>query len=128
MTTNKSFFNSKTTKGNKSMKKLFSILIAVAIAAACSTAALATGTGGIPVGYPVLTVGYTNGGDGLPDSTTVNKGWQFKAFLGTPALFSLAQANLQTEDQGSTTVIANTLNGSSNVSKITVVQMFQKLL
>lgn len=120
MTINESFFNSNTTKGNKSMKKIFSIVLAVAIAAACSTAALATGTGGIPVGYPVLTVGYTNGGDGLPDSTTVNKGWQFKAFLGTPALFSLAQANLQTEDQGSTTVLANTLNGSSNVSKTAV--------
>jgi len=120
MTTKGSFFYSKTTKGNKFMRKIFSIVLAVAIAAACSTAALATGTGGIPVGYPVLTVGYTNGGDGLPDSTTVNKGWQFKAFLGTPALFSLAQANLQTEDQGSTTVIANTLNGTSSVTKTAV--------
>lgn len=108
MTNKGSFFYSKTTKGNKSMKKIFSILIAVAIAAACSTAALATGTGGIPVGYPTLAIGYTNGA------------WTFNEFAGTPALFSLAAANLQSGDQASA-VVGNTLMGTNTPTGLTAV-------
>ena len=108
MNKNKSFFNSNITRGVNSVKKVFSVLIALVIVAACSTAVLATGTGGIPVGYPTLTVGYTNGS------------WAFNQFAGTPALFTLASANLQTADTASA-VFGATLRGTNTPTALTAV-------
>ena len=118
MNKNKSFFNSNITRGVNLVKKVFSVLIALVIVAACSTAVLAEGTGGIPVGYPVLTVGYTNGGDLLSPQTIA--GWQFKAFQGTPALFTLTSANLETEDQPYA-VFGATLRGQNTPTALTAV-------
>lgn len=82
------------------MKK---ILLSLAMIAMLAVPAFATGTGGITVEYPTLQAGYTA------------NDWTFQPFLGTPALFSLALANLQTSDQTVATV-ANTLNGTSTVT------------
>ena len=108
MNINKSFFNSNKTKGVNLVKKIFSVLIALVIVTACSTMALATGTGGIPVGYPVLSVGYTNGD------------WAFNLFAGTPALFTLTSANLATADQANA-VFGATLRGTSTPTALTAI-------
>jgi len=108
MTMKGSFFYSKTTKGNKSMKKIFLVLIAAVIAVSCSSAVFAAGSGDIPVGYPVLTVGYTNGA------------WVFNEFAGTPGMFSLALTNLQSADQ-TAAVVGATLMGTNTPTSLTSV-------
>lgn len=114
MSINKSFFYSNKTKGVNIVKKVFSVLIALVIVAACSTAVLATGSGGIPVGYPVLSVGYTNGD------------WAFNLFAGTPALFTLTAANLATADQA-TAVFGATLRGQNTPTALTAVTATTKM-
>ena len=107
MSINKSFFDfNNKMKGVNSVKKVFLVLIALVIVAACSTAVLADGTGGIPVGYPVLADGYTNGS------------WAFNLFAGTPLLFGLTSANLATIDQP-TAAFGATLRGQKTPTALT---------
>jgi hypothetical protein len=66
--------------------------------------ALATGTGDIPVEYPVLSVGY------------FDKNWEFQPFEGTPAIFNMSLDNLKAADK-LVAVSGATLTG--NLSTIT---------
>ncbi|MCX5749660.1 MAG: hypothetical protein NTZ10_05405 [Candidatus Saganbacteria bacterium] len=91
------------------MKKVFcSIVCAAVMSAVFIVPAMAAGSGGIPVDYPALTEGYTNGA------------WSFQAFAVAPAMFNLTISNLQLADQANT-VFGNTLNGTTSVVKTSIV-------
>ncbi|MFA5097068.1 MAG: glycosyl hydrolase [Candidatus Margulisiibacteriota bacterium] len=66
-----------------------------------------TGTGDIPIGYPVFSLGYTD------------PGWKFSTFESTPLLFHLGLENVSPADRPQT-VVAYNLNGSPSVTKADV--------
>ena len=91
------------------MKKIFVVLALASLVAVFSSAALATGTGPINVGYPSFQIGYTS------------PSWQFQTFEASPAplLFAMAANNLKTADR-TNAVVGQTLNGTTTVTKTTV--------
>lgn len=91
------------------MKKYFVVLALVSLAVAFSSAALATDTGPILIGYPSFQVGY------------MNPSFQFQTFEASPAplLFAMTTTNLKTADR-TNAVVGPTLNGTTTVTKTTV--------
>lgn len=75
------------------MKK---IVLGLALVLVFAMPVFATDSGTVPIGTPTFTLGYQNSAEVV------------QQFLGVPALFSLAVANLQAADQG-TAIVAQTL-------------------
>jgi len=92
---------------NNFMKNILKFFVLLAFLVVSCSIANAIDSGSIGVGAPAFQIGY------------ISQSWQFQTFEGTPVLFNLTVNNLKSADR-TNAVTANTLNGTTNVTKTDV--------